>query len=67
MDATTLFLGLLLGSVGTGYFIYGKKQKKSLVLIDGIILSVLPYFGLGVVLTLIIGLLFMAVPFVIKS
>ena len=67
MDATTLFLGLILGSIGFGYFLYGKKQKKGIPLIAGILLSILPYFGLHIAITIIVGIVICAIPFVWKS
>ena len=67
MDATTLFLGLILGSIGFGYFLYGKKQKKAVPLVSGIILSILPYFGLHIAITIIVGIILCATPFIMKN
>ena len=67
MDATTLFLGLILGSIGFGYFLYGKKQKKAIPLIAGIILSILPYFGLHIAITIVAGIALCALPFLMKN
>ena len=55
---TTLIYSVFFGSIGFGFFIYGKKQQKLAPLICGAGLSVLPYFmsspwglgGAGVVL-----------------
>jgi hypothetical protein len=45
MDSTAVLLwGLLFGSIGFGFFLYGKKQKKVVPLITGIALCVVPYF-----------------------
>jgi hypothetical protein len=35
-------LGLLIGAVGTGYFLYGRKQQRLIPLLAGILLCVLP-------------------------
>lgn len=67
MSGTTLFLGLLLGSIGTGYFMYGKKQRRLIPMISGTGLFVLPYLvqswlpltGLSLVLCLL--------PFIIQT
>ena len=46
MDLSTggLILSLLIGAVGTGLFIYGKKQGRIPQLVTGILLVVYPYF-----------------------
>lgn len=43
MDAAALFLGLVFGSIGMGYLVYGKKQKKGIVLASGLGLIGIPY------------------------
>jgi len=45
MESTAQLLwGVVLGSIGLGFFIYGKKQKAVVPLIVGIVLMILPYF-----------------------
>ena len=39
-----LFLSLVIGAVGAGLFIYGKKQSRSPQMIGGLLLSLYPYF-----------------------
>lgn len=57
-----LFLSLLIGAVGAGFFIYGKKQSRAPQLILGILLSIYPYFVpnlwvmAGIAVALIAGL-----------
>jgi hypothetical protein len=60
----SLFWGLVLGSVGLGLFIYGKKNRRPYPLIGGVVLSVLPYavtdsWILGISATGICALLWM--------
>ena len=43
MDYTYLFAALLWGSVGLGFFIYGKKQRSMIPLIGGILLMAVSY------------------------
>jgi len=43
-SAGSLFLSLLIGTVGAGLFIYGKKQGRLPQMIGGIVLSLYPYF-----------------------
>ncbi|MBX3379011.1 MAG: hypothetical protein KF805_02865 [Phycisphaeraceae bacterium] len=40
----SLISGVLIGSIGTGMFIYGKKQERPLTLLTGIALCVFPMF-----------------------
>jgi hypothetical protein len=43
LDANFLFASLLWGSVGVGYFIYGKKQGSMMPLIGGIAMIAASY------------------------
>lgn len=43
-SAGSLFLSLAIGTVGAGFFIYGKKQGRLPQLVGGIVLSLYPYF-----------------------
>jgi hypothetical protein len=40
-----LFSGLILGSLGMGFFLYGRKQGRFDCLAVGIALSVIPFFA----------------------
>jgi hypothetical protein len=53
---------LLFGSIGLGYFIYGKKQKAVVPLVCGIALMVFPYFVSNAPLLVGIGIVLAAVP-----
>ncbi len=46
MDFTAgnLFASLIIGAVGLGLFVYGKRQQRMPQFIAGIVLSVYPYF-----------------------
>ncbi|HMB56718.1 MAG TPA: hypothetical protein VKM35_05875 [Arenimonas sp.] len=59
----SLVWGMLFGSIGFGYFIYGKKQSQLLPLFCGIGLMLFPYFVDGTAWMLLIGGLLMAAPF----
>lgn len=43
-SAGGLFLSLLIGAVGAGYFIYGKKQGRLPPMVGGLLLCVYPSF-----------------------
>jgi hypothetical protein len=67
MDSTAVLLwGLLFGSIGFGFFLYGKKQKKVVSLITGIALCVVPYFIANVYALVIVGVILMAIPFFVR-
>ena len=60
-----MFTSLLVGSVGFGFFLYGKRQKRTPHLAVGLLLMVYPYFVSSVTLTVVIavalvGLLYLA-------
>ena len=43
-DTNFLFASLLWGSIGVGYFIYGKKQQAMMPMIGGIVMILVSYF-----------------------
>ena len=43
-NASTLMWGVLFGSIGLGFFVYGKKQKTITPFFCGIGLMTIPYF-----------------------
>lgn len=61
-----LLWGLLFGSIGFGFFIYGKKQKAVVPLITGIMLCVVPYFIANVYVLVGVGVVLVAIPFVVR-
>ena len=64
---TTLICSLLFGSIGVGYFIYGKKQQKMVPLISGIGLCAFPYFIPNPYVMVIVGLLLAAAPWLLRE
>ena len=62
----TLFWGTLFGAIGVGYFIYGKRQATMVPLVCGIALVVYPWFVSGALLTVIVGVVLMAVPYFVR-
>ena len=43
-DTNFLFASLLWGSIGVGYFIYGKKQQAMMPMIGGVVMVLASYF-----------------------
>ncbi|MFP6816331.1 MAG: hypothetical protein VB948_05795 [Pseudomonadales bacterium] len=66
MDESKLLWGLLFGSIGFGYLIYGRKQRTVVPFVAGIALMASPYFIETTVLLLLAGMVLLALPFVIK-
>ena len=66
MDSATLLWGILYGSIGMGYFMYGKKQHRGVALLSGIVLMAFPYFVSNVYRSIVIGIALMALPFFIR-
>ncbi len=67
MTGTALFLTILFGSIGTGFIVYGRKQRKLIPLLCGIALLAEPLLIRGAFWLTTISLLLCAVPFVISS
>jgi hypothetical protein len=61
-----LLWGLLFGSIGLGYFIYGKKQRAVVPLICGLALIVFPYFVSNSILLVCIGVVLCAMPYFLR-
>ena len=61
-----LLWGLLFGSIGLGYFIYGKKQRAVVPLICGLALMLFPYFVSNMMLLVGIGVILIAIPYFLR-
>ena len=61
-----LFIGLITGVIGTAYFVYGKKQSRPVPLVAGMALMVYPYFIDSLVISIAIGVVLMALPFIFR-
>jgi hypothetical protein len=66
LNEAWLLWGLLFGSFGLGYFMYGKKQKAVVPLVCGIALMVFPYFVTNTILLVSIGGALMALPYFLR-
>jgi len=65
MSASALLWGVVFGSVGMGYCVYGKKQQAVLPLLCGIGLIAVPYLVANALAMVAVGALLMAAPFVV--
>lgn len=66
MDALSLIVGLIFGSIGVGYCIYGKKQSHLIAFLAGVFLIGLPYVIDNIPLLIVVSILIMAAPKFIK-
>ena len=67
MDSTAVLLwGLLFGSIGFGFFLYGKRQKTIVPLITGIALCVVPYLIANVYVLVGVGVVLIAIPYFVR-
>jgi len=57
---------VLFGSIGLGFFIYGKRQKASVPLLCGVALMVFPYFVSNTIVLVLIGICLAAIPYFVR-
>ena len=60
----SFFLDLLFGAIGSGFVLYGKRQYDGVFAVTGVLLIVFPYFVSNAILTLLVGAVLTAAPFV---
>ncbi len=65
-DTASLLWGLLFGSVGFGFLIYGKRQKQVVPFACGLALMVLPYVVSSNLLLVAVGAALVAVPYFVR-
>ena len=66
LNESWLLWGVLFGSVGLGFFMYGKKQKAVVPLVCGLALMIFPYFVSNTILLVAIGLALIATPYFVR-
>ena len=62
-SGSTLFVWIIAGAIGVGYFMYGKRQEKIAFLAAGVCLFIYPYVVHGLALGILVGLGLTAAPF----
>lgn len=65
-ETSNLIWGLIFGSIGYGYFSYGRKQSTFVPLFMGLALMVLPYFVPNSYVLVAAGAVLMAVPYFVR-
>jgi hypothetical protein len=66
MNASLLLWGVLFGAIGSGFMLYGKKQKAPVPLLCGLALVVVPYFIDNTLLLVAAGVALSALPFLYR-
>jgi hypothetical protein len=66
LDTSSLLWGLVFGSIGFGFLVYGRKQRAVVPLICGLGLIVFPYFVSNTILLITIGIVLIAIPYFFK-
>ena len=66
MDQALLLWGLLFSAIGMSFFIYGRKQRRAVPLVCGIVLMAYPYFVPSTIWLVVIGAMLCAVPYFVR-
>lgn len=66
MSQANILWSLLFGSIGLGFFLYGKKQGQLVPLISGLLLMAYPYFISNTALLVAIGVALTVTPYFIR-
>jgi len=66
MDTSSLLWGLLFGSIGLGFFVYGRRQKMIVPLACGVALMIFPYFVSNTMLVVVLGVALIATPYFVR-
>ena len=66
MPAMTLWLSLLFGCIGMGYFVYGKKQSELSFMLAGGLLCCYTYVVSDAIAAVVIGVVLVGVPFAVR-
>lgn len=67
MNASTLLLSLVFGTVGMGFVMYAKRAGEFIPAVVGIALMVIPYFFASAWVMLLVCGALTAVPFVVRD
>jgi len=66
LDTSSLLWGLLFGSIGLGFFVYGRRQRTVAPLVCGVALMIFPYFVSNTILLVILGVALIAIPYFVR-
>jgi hypothetical protein len=66
LTTSSLLWGVLFGSIGLGFLIYGRKQRAVVPLVCGLALMIFPYFVANSIAIVVIGVALMAIPYFLR-
>jgi hypothetical protein len=66
LNTAALLWGLLFGSIGLGFFVYGRRQKAVVPLLSGLALIIFPYFVSNTVALVTLGVVLIAIPYFVR-
>ncbi|MEJ2157279.1 MAG: hypothetical protein P8X96_18260 [Desulfobacteraceae bacterium] len=67
INPSAIVWGIIFGSIGLGFFIYGKKQGLFIPLLSGLGLMIIPYFVANIFLLIVIGVVLVALPYFYRA
>ena len=65
-DTANLVWGVIFGTIGLGFFVYGKKQKSVIPFISGFGLMTVPYFVSNVYILVFTCLILLVLPYFVR-
>jgi hypothetical protein len=66
LSTATLLWGVLFGSIGLGFFVYGRRQKVVVPLLVGLALMIFPYFIPNTIALVTLGVVLIAIPYFVR-
>jgi hypothetical protein len=63
---SSLLWGVVFGSIGFGFFVYGKKQRAVVPLVCGVGLMTMPYVVSNLILLVAIGVALIVLPYFVR-
>jgi hypothetical protein len=66
-DSNSFLIGMIAGAIGSGYFLYGKKQDKPVPMVCGVLLITYPYLTDNILILLAVGVALCVAPYFIRT
>jgi len=60
-------IGMVAGAIGSGYFLYGRKQDKPVPMICGALLIAYPYLTDNILILLAVGVALCVAPYFFRT
>jgi len=66
LSTSLIFVGLVFGSVGSGYLVYGWRQHAFVPLICGLALMAAPYVVANIAVLVVLGIALVVAPYFVR-